>query len=320
MKTAKTILITSLSCLMLFWIGCEQGQPVAKEVKEAKMEITPAWSGDYKVTIINQRAVEFEGPLKGDKDFQGGVTGTEMEMVYNQQIQEINEAGNAVARITIKELKYASKVKNDVRLDFDSAADTDSPLAKLIGQGYTIEIAPDGKIAKVADTAEALKVVQGTKSENKLAARFLSVDSIKEKHQLPLPASQLIINNGAQWGNIKIEDMGMIGKKSYECIYTVENIENADSQKVANITMKAIPSAQGQKQQADLGAFSKMFDNKESYDGQVLYNITKGCIKKWDESLKAEWVVVDPSATPDDKEPSAVRMKSDQVFKLEKLD
>ena len=332
MNTAKTIFVMGLICLMLFWAGCKQGQPVTQEaqevkkveavkpVKEVKMEITPAWSGDYKISMSSHRSVGFEGPLKGDKDFKGGTTGSQMEMVFNQQIEDINEDGSAVARITIKELKYLNKVKDDVRIDFDSAADTQktSPLSKLVGVSYTIVFTPDGKIAKVADTGEAKKLLQGQKTENQLAVRILSNESVKERHQLPLPGRQFVVADGARWSDTKTLEMGLMGKKSYERVYTVSGAENPDGEEVV-INMEAIPGGEPEGEKVGMESFSKMFDNKEIYNGKIIYNSDNGYVKNWSETFEAEWVVVEPDAGTADKEPSAVKMKSEQAFKLEKL-
>ncbi len=72
-------------------------------------------------------------------------------MVFNQQVQSINAAGNAIEKITIKELKYYAEVKDNKTLDFDSTKDKDpnNALFALVGKSYTIEITPSGKVSEL---------------------------------------------------------------------------------------------------------------------------------------------------------------------------
>ena len=180
-------LTSAVVCSLLLIAGCA---PVAKETAKLEVEpekpmpkavtaeavtlalkFTPQDSATYKLTTQAKRSVEFEDPSSDKGTPVGGHNENTIEMTFTQQIQNINDKGNAITKITIEELKYLSIVKDNTILDFDSSRekDQDNPLAKLIGQSYTIEIAPTGKIIKVIDAEQAKTAVKGKASANKAA-------------------------------------------------------------------------------------------------------------------------------------------------------
>ncbi len=127
------------------------------------LKFSPADSTTYRVALENDKSVQWEGGASKPEGFQGGHTGNKMEITFAQQIQRVDDQGNATARITIKALKYLVTIKNNVTLDFDSSRQEDrsNPLSQLIGQSYTIEITPSGEVSKVPDTGDALAAVKG---------------------------------------------------------------------------------------------------------------------------------------------------------------
>ncbi len=135
----------------------EQGPTVKLALK-----FTPADSTTYKVTTDADNSIIWEGADPGKpKGFTGGHTGRKIEITFTQQIQSTDDKGNAVAKITIKQLRYLAKVKNDITMDFDSSRQQDrqNPLSKLIGQSYTIEITASGQVSKIIDANDARAAV-----------------------------------------------------------------------------------------------------------------------------------------------------------------
>jgi hypothetical protein len=290
------------------------------------LKFSPADSTVYKVTLETDKSVQWEGGASKPKGFTGGHTGNKMEMTFDQLIQRVDDQGNATARITIKTLKYQVTIKNDVALDFDSSreADRSSPLNKLIGQSYTIEITPSGEVSKVADTSNALAAVKGDSAANNVAVKLLSVDAIKEQHTIPaLPAADKNqVRKDGKWSSMKKVSFDLMGIKSYEKVYTLKEILDVDNRRVAVATMEAVPSAADAKelhkeQTAEL--FSKMFDNTETYTGELKLDLSAGKVEKCREELVVEWFIVNPSPK-DDEPPAALRMAATRIYSIERID
>jgi len=298
-----------------------------KPTVDLALKFTPQESTTYKIITEARRTVKFEGAFPKEAAFQGGTNQTRIEINFTQQIQTVDDKGNAVAKITIEALKYSSIIKDNPVLDFNSSREKDqnSPLAKLIGQSYTIEISPAGQVTKIIDTKQAQAAVQGVTSSHKAALALLKSDAINERHgtsKLP-HADKKQMRPDDNWSILKTFFFGMMGPKSYEKIYTLKEIKDADGRQIAVVEMNAIPSSemaeQLHKEQA-MGDISKMFDNKETYTGELKLDLTAGKVEKHLEKLLSEWVMVDPSAPRDNKEPATLKMIATRFYSLEKID
>ena len=319
-------LTTAVICSLLLTVGCA---PLAEEGATLALKFTPQDSTTYKFTTEAQRSIKWEGPVPDKSAFKGGRNENRVEITFTQQVQSIDETGNAVAKITIKGLKYFSVVKDNLTLDFDSSREKDrnNPLAKLIGQSYTIEIAPTGKVSDVIDVIQAQAAVRGSSAAHKTALALLQPGVIKERHGIvALPVTDKNkLNTGDNWSSVKTLNFGLMGSKSYEKIYTVKEIIYQNKRKVAIVEMNAIPSSemaeQLHKEQAP-AIFSKMFDNPvDTYSGRLELDLTAGKVEKYLEELRSEWVAVDPTAGQKaDKEPAAVKMSATRLYSLEKID
>ena len=316
-------------------VKVEPKEAVRPEPKPEKQEPTVQLAlkytaGDlttYKVITEVEKSVRWEGPLP-DKNFafKGGATGNKVEMTFAQKIQNVDDKGNAAAQITIKGLKYSGKVKDNVVMDFDSSREKDanSPLCKLVGQSYTIEISPDGQVLRVIDAKEAQAAVEGGSAASKTASVLLSADVIKERHTIPgLPAADKNqLRTGDNWSSVKAFSFDMMGSKSYEKVYTLKEIKEANNRRVAVAEMKAIPSsamAEELHKEQTTGVFTKMFDNTEAYSGNLVLDLTAGKVQEYFEKLQTEWVMVDPKPEPN-KEPAALKMAATRLYSIEKID
>lgn len=328
---------TSLVCFVLsLTAGCAQRAMQAPQSKAESTEQPSApklvlkfAAGDsttYRTTRQNDKSVDWQGPDESKpKQFTGGHTGNRIEMTFTQQILSTDDKGNAVAKITIKELKYLTRIKDQVVLDFDSSRqeDRNNPLSKLIGQSYTIELSPSGQVSKVLDAAGARAAVQGDSQVHKTAANLLSDDTIKELHSVSVlpPADKDQVSPGQSWSSIESFSFDLMGAKSYEKIYTLKEIETKQNHRIATAQMKAVPSAAMAKElhkQQSSPLISSMFDNTETYDGELKLDITDGKINQWREELAVEWIVIDPSAKPDEQ-PSALKMAATRLHSYERI-
>lgn len=337
-------LASTVICSLLLVAGCapvgekkvkpevelEKQMPkaAAAETVTLALKFTPQDSTTYKVITESQKSVKWEGPLPDNSTFKGGQNRDRIEMTFTQQIQSVDDKGNAIAKITVKELKYSSTIRDNPVLDFDSSRpkDPNHPLAKLIGQSYTIKITPTGEVAEVVDTKQAEAAVRRGSSVPRRALRLLGSDAIKRRHGiLALPdTDKNQLRPGDNWSSIKAFTFGLMGPKSYEKIYTLKEIKDANSQQIAIVEMNAIPTSEMAEQlhkKQTTNNLSKMFDNTETYTGRLEFDLTAGKIEKCLEKLESEWVVVDPSAEQEaDTEPAVLRMSAIRLYSLERID
>jgi len=306
--------------------------PIPEEIGgpavELTLRFTPQDSTAYRLITEAEKSVEWEGPLSSEPaGFEGGHTGSRTEMTFTQQIQSIDEKGNAVAKITIEGLKCLAKVRDNTILDFDSSRekDPDSPLRKLIGQSYTVKFSPAGQVLEVIDVNQTQAAASGNSSAHKAALALTSTDAIKQRHTiLAMPvAGKNQLRRGDSWSSIKTFSFGMMGSKSYEQIYKLRDIKDIGGRQLAIVEMNAIPSSeraqQLHKEQAT-GLFSKLFDNIETYTGELKFDLTTGKIEKYIESLRCEWVAVNPLVRQEtDKEPAALKMAAIHLYHIEKI-
>ena len=320
---------------LLLTLGCaEETTKPRVEPEEHKptvklaLKFTPEDLTTYKVTTEIEQSVIWEGPeTNRPKSFIGGHSGNRIEMTFSRRIQSVDNQGNAVAEITIKGLKYLAKVRDNIILDFDSSREKDlnNPLSKLIGQSYTIEITASGEVSKVIDVSSAQTAV-GDASSGQRAARLLSTDVIKEQHTIPaLPAAEKNpLRIGESWSNIKTFSFGPLGSKSYERIYELKEIKDADGRRAAIVEMSAVPSSEKAKElykEQVTGFFSQMFDNPvEIYTGQLKFDLTAGKVGQYFEEFRSEWVAVDPLPEKENEELDTLRMGAIRLYRIERID
>ncbi len=281
-----------------------------------------ATSTTYKLVTDAQRKIEYEGTLANDPAFKSGLNQKKIEMTFTQQVQKTNEKGNEITKITIKELKYFEKNKGNLVQAFDSTKGKDQKnfMAKLIGTSYTIEVTPSGKVIKVVDISEPKKAIIGPPSVRKYAARLINPEAIKQRHgNIIMPQKNTKkLKKDDKWSDTDILSFGMMGAKSYEKIYTVQNIESKDNTRIAVVEMQAIPSKeQNQQQPSDI---PEMFDTSDKYMGQLKLNLDTGKVEHYAEKLQSEWLVVDPEASKKNQNPDAVKMTATRFYKLDKVD
>jgi hypothetical protein len=289
------------------------------------LKFTPGRTTNYRLTMEDSRSVHFSGKMANDGSLTGGQTGNRIQMDFSQRIESVNDKGNAAAKITIKALKYLSQEKNVVHLDFDSSQEKDrkNVLSKLVGQSYTIELTPEGKVVAVLHTNDALRSVRGTSPMHKRASALLRTTVIKAQHSIgAIPgADKSQVRVGDDWSSVKTFDFTMLGKQAYERIYLLKEIQKADSHNVAVIEMNAIPTTEGQDGQPNEAAgLAQMLDNIEKYTGQLRLDLTSGTVEKYSERLRSEWFGADFGAGKDEANPDSLTMTAVRVHSVERID
>ncbi len=317
-----TYILTAVICVLFLSAGCTQNAAVA-------LKFTAGDSTNYKVITEAEDGIQFEGSLLDDpalKSKSNQRNNYRTEITFNQRILSIDDKGDADVNITIEELKCLSIYQNNTVLDFNSSSEKDksNPLTKLIGQSYTIKIDPTGQVVNVVDANEARTAVGNNPQTNQRALMLLSEDSIKERHSIPaLPAAETNpVHIGDKWSSIKTFSFRQMGPKSYERIYTIKKIINANNKPLAIVDMNAVPScetAQELHQEQAMSLISNMFDNIETYTGRLRFDLTTGGIEKYCEKLRTEWIMANPNPKKDE-EPGVIRMKAMRFYSIEKVE
>jgi hypothetical protein len=333
-------LASAVVCSLLLAAGCapvskEAAKPevkpekqilkaAAKDVATVALKFSPRDSTTYRVITESERSIKWEGNVPDEPTFKGGRNHDRLEMTFTQEIQSVDDKGNAIAKIIIKELKSSSITKDSPAFEFDSLKpkDPNHPLVKLIGQSYTIKIAPTGKVTEVTDTREAELAVSGGSAAPRGALRLLQSEVIKERHgTLILPdANKNQLHIGDNWSYTKTFFFGMMGSESYEKIYTLNKIKDQDNRRVAIIEMNAIPSSKTSKEQ--VADFFKSSDSNKIYTGELELDLTTGKVEKYSEKLQSEWTTAFPSTNQktDQEGPAVLTMSDIRLYSLEKID
>lgn len=278
----------------------------------------------YRVTTQAQRSVKWEGPVGDDDLFEESRNDSVLEMVYSELIMDVGDKAEAVAQITTEKIKYHSIVKNQTVLDFDSsrAADADSPLAKLIGRSYTIQFTPGNRIPIVSDLSGARSLMSGNSPAERVGLRIFSPEVIRVHHgSLSLPGPARTLKQGEGWSRVKTFDFGLMGLKSYEKLYTFKDLEQSNGRRIAAIEMKAIPTAEVERQfkkRQNEVQLPESFDTTDTYTGEALLDIDDGRIEKCHEELHANWVAALPGEGQEG--PVVLKMSAVRTYDLERID
>jgi hypothetical protein len=291
------------------------------------LEFARGASEVYRVTTETEASVRWEGDDSNKPAaFRGGAIGNHTEITFEQRVESIDDNGNATIGVTIGALKYLGRSRETVVVDFDSSRDAESPLSKLIGRGYRMEMTPRGAVLAIRDVAGLRDLVKGDSPDHQTALKLISDKEIRDRHEVPplMALKDEKVHPGSTWSNVTMLSFGRMGAKAYERLYTLQQIETEHGDRVADVTMKGIPSAAAAKQlyqsQTDTVP-TGMFDNIDSYEGQLRFDLDAGRIESYVEQFRTEWVAVDQEAVQSGTErPATVRMTRTQLHRLERLD
>lgn len=311
-KASVNLIAVCLICA-LFFSGCGSSESM-------NLKFAPQQTAVYKTTTAVIKDYRFEQPTLGKLTEQQ--TKNSVVMEYSQDVQSVDESGNATLKITIDQLKIEIINKNDLQLSFDSHKDTDknAPLMKLIGQSYTIRMTPLGKV-EVVDTKQAMAAVTSA-YEKKIVQNILDPKSIMARHEIPAMPNDPAMKVSAKstWSEVIPSPPGLLAPKSYEKVYTVTGINN----NIATVQMVGAESTEAAKgsisSTGGMGMFAKMFDNKDDYTGSMQINIATGQVLDFEESLISSYIAQEmPENGNAEKGPDTLTMRFTNRIKLEKL-
>ena len=326
----RCVVVAGVFCGMFLW-GCQKAQtgPTAAESSGmVKIALIPTIgeTASYKILTQARRTTKWQGPVPDKATFEDNFNEERVEMSITQQIQEVDPSGEIVAKITIDGLKCLYSNKSMASVDFDSSrqADANNPLMKLIGKTYRIEFNPSNSITAMSDFPPVIKSFNDGTPSGQAGADIMLYEVIKERHslfQLP-PQGQEMLKPGGKWTKIRTFPFGKMGLKSYEKIYTLTNVRETNSRKIAVIDMKAIPTSEVEPKyvslQAEVGV-PKMFDTNDSYTGSGEIDLKTGRIENYHENFQTSWFVALPSKQNDTSEPVVLNMLATRVYSIERI-
>jgi hypothetical protein len=313
MRFSVSIWVCIISLVAILFSGCAQQADLGLKFQQGE-------KCTYKVTQQSGKSYYFEQPAE-DKIKEKN-TDRKVEMVISQQVKEVTDNGAAVIDVTVDELKYYYKSPKGVQEDFDSTAKAKSSgkLANIIGKSYRVKINKNGK-AEVIDNSAITKAAGG-----KFASWLFSRERIAERHSLDaLPKGKTVLNTGDSWSQVVASPEGMLQSKAYEKVYTLEKVYQENGNRMGLVKMEAIPTSEepeggmDSQQKGAMGFFSKMFDSRDVYKGEMVVNLDTGQIKKYHEKLDANWVATDNSSG-EKGQPDVLKMGYTDSFSIKQLE
>jgi hypothetical protein len=294
-------------------------QPVESGANLA-LRFSPGDINTYFVRTVDTQEVKWEGSVPKNSNFENGQNYNKVEMRFTQEIIGVGENGAALAKITIKGLKYQSMVRNRKILDYDSTnRATGNAMDFLIGRSYKITISPNGNV-DVIDTSKLLGDLSKKSLRFELGKNLIKPDVIKKRHGLLIlpDAGQNPIEKGGQWSQTKTFSFGLMGSNAYERKYTLKDIQQKEGAKIGTVSMKAIPSAEIQTPSQAQG-MAEMFDTQELYVGELNFDLDKGKVKDYVERLNIQWTAVMPTSNRQQGQPPVLKMSADRSYFLQKV-
>lgn len=326
MKAKKIVSVVLIGVVLFVSAGLQ-----AKPTTQMKLNMQPQSETTYKVISASGKDYSFVQPSV-NKTKERHTVGS-IEMVFNQKVESVDKKGVAAAVITIKELKYTADGQKDAVLTFDSTSEKakSDPMFALIGQSYKISIDPNGTVAVI--DAKAVRSAIASGFAKKFADKMFSDEEIKNRHQVLAlmnadkagkKCNKMASRKGDKWVTVAASPQGMLKPKTFEKTYTITEIKKQNKERIATVTMTAAPSSKrvgtAGKDDAGMGMFANMFDEKDSYTGKMVINLTTGQIISYTENLKAEWFAAESAdEQKSDKGPDQLTMGFTSLYSIEKV-
>jgi hypothetical protein len=319
----SVLMVVAGICLSIFVTGCAPEAELSRPaVDQANLSLNfiPGSAVTYKA--LSEVLIDYRFEQPSVKKLEEKRSGSKIELEFVQQVESVDPAGNAVAKITIRGIKHLITSKTGVLFDFDSSREADmaKPLAKLIGQSYTIQLSPDGNV-KVVDVKEAAGVVKSGR-DKKIAAALLSDKSLSRIHRIhALPDTAGIApKKGYSWTmSQKSHPRLQWAPKTFQKTYTVASVENKGTHQIASVAMNANEDTGSDDDQSPAlpGPLGQLFDPQESFNGQMVIELDTGIVQKYSEKFVGTYTAVDPMAK---KDPDILTMGFTDAVSIELVD
>ncbi len=295
-----SLTVLALAVCGVLMSGCKS--PSKRISFQATQRFLPQTTEVYEVTMTTTKDFKFEQPAL--EKLRQEETTTSVWMAFEQRIDRVDEAGHAEATIRLRDLACRVVKQNEVQIHYDSRRpeDASNPLAKLLGQTYTIRLSPDGKAEPLDVSTVKTSDIPG--QEGRLATRLFGKEEVSKRHEiLALPDPGTPVKVGTSWERIVPSPQGLLSSKNFRKVYTVTDIGSEEGSKIATIAMNASESAASPESagQNSMGIFAKMLDNEIQYTGKLTMNLDSGKVLEYGETLISSYTAqeVNPKAKPE---------------------
>ena len=319
MSGKSSLLLASVALSLLLAVsGCGPSADLS-------LRFSPESTASYVVTTEVTKDFRFEQPTM-DK-LREEQTKTLIEVGFTQTVIGVDAKGVAECAVTIDRLSVYMTNKNEERLVFDSTneAHQSNPLSRLIGQRYTVQLSPVGKVVGFESAAAQRAVTAGF--EGRLAQRLVNEEGIRERHEIPALWG---IGKGAatvskSWTQVAPSPPGLLAPKSFEKVYTLTGMDTRNGQKVAVVNMNAREAAEPAEGQIPassmgMGFFARMFDSQDDYTGTLLLNTENGDVLEYNETLISTYLAQEmPMNAPANAEPDTLIMRFTNRISMQKV-
>ena len=279
-----------------------EAEPAAEQVVSSlALKFEPGQVKYYREISEYIKDFKHEKPWPEESEIRKSTTRT--EIVFLERIENVTDAGSAVAKITIDYLKQFSESPNGAQIDFYSnrPGNEDDPLNELIGQSYSIKISPSGRIEVIDANQARSAVASGSASE--LVLYLLSDAQIVKRHSiLALPEDgNKEFKTGDNWSRTEGSPKEMLQPKIYEKVYTLEKIRKQDQRRLAVVKMEATATDWSVPGKMDLSGV----EQSDSFQGLLIIDPDTGALVQYSEKLIAEWIAAGKSESQgqDEDEP-----------------
>ena len=313
------IIFCVMVAVLSFLAGCHH---------QAELVLNFQTEDEVRYRVVTETGQDYEFDQPSINENAETHTRSRIGVAFAQKTESVDENGNAVATVTIDELKYHVSGSKGKTMDFDSsrAKDKSEALAKLIGLSYKIQITPSGEVKVLKAKAARGKVKSGF--AGKVAKMLLSNAEIQKRHSV---LALIDVNDGPytegdSWSSLAASPKGTLMSKSFEKIYTLTSINKQGGENIAVITMEAVPSSKRAdgvpEDEKGFGALANVFgiEDTDTYNGELVLNLTTGQIVQYQEAFKAEWVAVQsPEEQTSDKGPDTLTMGFSHRYSIEMI-
>jgi hypothetical protein len=291
------------------------------------LRFKPQQQFTFRATHETSRSVEWMGVSPSDgKAFKGGTTGQTSVIVFDEKILSVDPNEQAALEITIKELKFKAIAQDRDVVDYDSMqnSSSDTALAGLVGQRYTIHMTASGQVTPQIDAQAARAALDEKAAQYQLALKLITNRAIQKRHAITsLPESSLTpLAPGLSWSTPQTFSFNMMGKRTFTKNYSFRGVEGQGDTRIARVEMNAVPSVSAPQQDDESGALLQMFDNTHQYTGHMELDVNRGRVRTWVENMEIKWAYLDASSVDREgqEEPKSVHMTALENIRLEALD
>jgi hypothetical protein len=229
----------------------------------------------------------------------GAVIEQQTAMTYSMTVQEVDEKG--IATLRMKYEAMAAKGSGLVEFEYDSEKDKEAPqepqvatLAKLVGQQFTLKMAPTGKVTDVAGFEKIMELLlkgmeEGPQAQmmRAMLKQTFSDDAMKSNFQQMAPLlPEAAVGKGDTWKDDYTFKMAMLGGMKFAIASTLSEVKDGRARIAQDYAIQVKIDEKPDPENPLAGAGVEFKDSKGK--AELVFSIADGCL----ESQKVDMTMV----------------------------